>query len=83
MFPFIISRVSYSILKNQLAIYPKLQIDNSQDQVEIKNLSPGSAYTFRFNVQMGPMSGPSVHKQVSSLVVEFHMGSDEHPPRVF
>ena len=53
-------RVSYSILKNQFAIYEDLQVENSADQVEIKNLSPGSTYTFRFNVQMGPMSGPSV-----------------------
>merc|ERR1719447_213641 len=36
------------------------------NQVEINNLSPGSNYTFRFNVQMGPMSGPSVHKQVKT-----------------
>ena len=62
-------RVSYSILKNQFATYEDLQVDNSADQVEIKNLSPGSTYTFRFNVQMGPMSGPSVLLKVFIIFV--------------
>ena len=62
-------RVSYSILKNQFAIYEDLQVENSADQVEIKNLSPGSTYTFRFNVQMGPMSGPSVLLKVFFIFV--------------
>ena len=31
------------------------------------NLSPGSAYTFRFNIQLGSLSGPSVLKNVQTL----------------
>ena len=68
-------RVSYSILKNQFAIYEDLQVENSADQVEIKNLSPGSTYTFRFNVQMGPMSGPSVLLKVFFIFVFIYFTS--------
>ena len=60
-------RVSYSILTNQFAIYDDLHIDNTEDQVEIRNLSPGSQYTFRFNVQMNGMSGPSVLIKVCTM----------------
>ena len=62
-------------MKNQFAIYEDLQVENSADQVEIKNLSPGSTYTFRFNVQMGPMSGPSVLLKVFIIFVFIYFTS--------
>ena len=60
-------RVSYSILDNQFATYPDLNITNERTTVNVTNLSPGSAYTFRFNIQLGSLSGPSVLKKVQTL----------------
>ena len=64
-------RISYSDLDNQFAVYDQMTLindDQSGDQItlNITNLSPGSRYTFRFNVQMGDMSGPNVLKHVDT-----------------
>ena len=60
-------RVSYSILDNQFAVYPDLTVNREDQNVNITGLSPGSAYTFRFNIQLGTLSGPSVLKNVQTL----------------
>ena len=44
-----------------------MNITNDKTRINVTNLSPGSAYTFRFNIQLGSLSGPSVLKNVQTL----------------
>ncbi len=65
-------RVSYSILDNQFAAYQDHQIldqtqaDSEKVKLEIRDLSPGTEYTFRFQIQSGNLTGPATLKRVTT-----------------